>query len=238
MYDRYITVFSPEGKLFQVEYAINAVKKCGLTGISLRGKDSVVTVVQRKVPEKLMERDYVTSLYKITPEIGCLALGRVPDCKNFVARARQAAAKFKNKNGYNIPVHVLAEKIGKIHQLFTQNAGLRLAACTMQLCAIDDERGPQLYKVEPSGHFFGWKAAASGAKESEAVNCLEKIIRKTNLQSDVKETIIGAIDALQTVLHEDLKAANIEVSVCTKDSLETMTDEAVEELLNELAERD
>ena len=106
-YDRHITIFSPEGSLYQVEYAIKAVSNCGILGIGLRGKDTVAFVAQRKVPDKLLDRSYVTSMYQITPKIGCLALGMVPDCKSVVMDLRNRAAKYKSKNGYDIPVRVL-----------------------------------------------------------------------------------------------------------------------------------
>ncbi|RYR79854.1 hypothetical protein Ahy_A01g004655 isoform B [Arachis hypogaea] len=74
-YDRHITIFSPEGRLFQVEYAFKAVKAAGITSIGVRGKDSVCVVTQKKVPDKLLDQTSVTHLFPITKYLGLLATG-------------------------------------------------------------------------------------------------------------------------------------------------------------------
>ncbi|PNX54721.1 proteasome subunit alpha type-6-like protein [Trifolium pratense] len=74
-YDRHITIFSPEGRLFQVEYAFKAVKSAGNTSIGVRGKDSVCVVTQKKVPDKLLDQTSVTHLFPITKYLGLLATG-------------------------------------------------------------------------------------------------------------------------------------------------------------------
>ena len=98
-----------------------------------------------QVPDKLQDASHVTHMYAITPTIGALCIGSNPDCKVVVLQARQIAAKFKDQNGYPIPVHFLASKVGKKAQIFTQHAGVRPLSCVMHLCAIDDEKGSQLY---------------------------------------------------------------------------------------------
>lgn len=80
-HDRQITIFSPEGKLYQIEYSMKAVTSAGLLGIGVRGKDCVCMVTQKKVADKLMDPTYVTNMYMITPLIGCMAIGSKPDCK-------------------------------------------------------------------------------------------------------------------------------------------------------------
>ena len=116
-HDRQITIFSPEGKLYQIEYAIKAVSNAGILCLGFKGADTVCVVCPKKVSEKLMDKDCVTNLYKITPKIGALCVGSVPDCKVVVMQARQMAAKFKDANGYDMPVHFLAQKIGKKAQV-------------------------------------------------------------------------------------------------------------------------
>lgn len=216
-HDRQITIFSPEGKLYQIEYAMKAVTNAGILGVALRGKDTVCMVCQKKVPDKLMDRSYITNMYNITPKIGCMAIGYVPDCKIIVTQARQIAAKFKDKNGYDIPVHVLAMKLGKQGQIFTQHAGVRPLGATMHLAAFDDEKGAQLWRVDPSGHFFGYKALATGPKDQEANNALEKVVKKTEGGGDHLNTIRKAVDVLQVVLSQDLKPQDIEVGMVQGD---------------------
>lgn len=238
-HDRQITIFSPEGNLYQIEYAIKSVSNCGTLAVCLRGKDSVVMVAQKKVPEKLMDRDYVTNMYKITQKIGCLAIGSIPDSKAVVQQARQMAAKFKNSNGYDIPVHFLASKVGKKAQIFTQHAGVRPLGATIHLCAIDDEKGASLWKCDPAGFHFAYYASAIGPKEQEANNALEKIIKKTNNQSDRSETIRRAIDCLQVVLGQDMKALDMEVGVVYADEdFLRLPDQEVEDHLTAIHEED
>lgn len=242
-HDRQITIFSPEGKLYQIEYAIKAVQQGGLLGVCLRGKDSVCVVSQKKVSDKLMDRSHVTNTYKITPSIGCLAIGRVPDCKKLVQEAREFAAEFKDENGYDIPVHFLAQRIGKRNQIFTQHAGRRPLACTVHLAAVDDETGAQLWKCDPSGHFFGWKASAIGPKDQEANNALEKIWKKTNGESELNETVQKTIDCLQVVLAQDVKPVDIEVGVAYvtpegDSDFKILTDAEVDDHLTAIHEQD
>merc|ERR1712176_743930 len=132
---------------------------------ALRGDDSVVVVTQKKVQEKLMEKDFCTHLYNITPTIGCVMTGMPADARALVFRAREIAAKFKDKNGYEIPVHHLALKVANIGQVYTQHAYMRPYGVNAIFFALDDEKGPSLYQVDPAGNFLGYKAAAAGAKE-------------------------------------------------------------------------
>jgi 20S proteasome subunit alpha 1 len=94
-YDRFITIFSPEGRLYQVEYAFKAVKTEGITSIAIKGKDSVVVVTQKKIPDKLLKPESMTHMFKITKHIGCCVTGILPDAKARVLRARYEAAEFE-----------------------------------------------------------------------------------------------------------------------------------------------
>ena len=111
---------------------------------------------------------------------------------------RQHAGDFVNDYGYEIPIHVLAEKIGELCQVYTQHAYMRPLCCVSILFSIDDENGPQIFKVDPAGHYMGYKATATGEKEQSANNNLEREIKKKNKLS-VDETIKTAIKTLQNV---------------------------------------
>ncbi|KAF6136715.1 hypothetical protein GIB67_018718 [Kingdonia uniflora] len=156
-YDRHITIFSPEGRLYQVEYAFKAVKASGITSIGVRGKDSVCVVTQKKVPDKLLDQTSVTHLFGITKRTGLLATGMTADARSLVQQARGQAVEYRLKWGYEMPVDVLAKWIADKAQVYTQHAYMRPLGVAAMVLGIDEETGPLLFKCDPAGHFFGHK---------------------------------------------------------------------------------
>jgi len=239
MYDHHISIFSPEGRLYQVEYALQASKTGGETAVAVRGKDSVAVVISKKVPDKSMDKDFVTRLYHINKNIGACMTGMQGDARAIVFKAREIASKWKQDNGYDIPVHHLAEKVADQGQVYTQYAYGRPSGATAMFISMDDERGPQLHRVEPSGTAHGFKAVATGAKEPEATNQLEKAF-KVKSDPDETETIQRAISCLQITLQMDFKAADIEVGVVSnsKVGFVKLGAEEIDHHLNAIADRD
>ena len=161
------------------------------------------------------------------------------DCKMLVRKARELAAEFEHESGYPIPVSYLAKKLADENQLHTQQAAKRSAAAVMILGAVDDEKGPQLFKVDPAGHYCGYLATASGAKEQDAVNALEKKVKVGAPAPTGDEAVRLAISTMQSVLTSDFKASEIEISVVAKDErVRQLTEVEIEAHLAALAERD
>ncbi len=158
-----------------------AVKSTGLTSVGVRGATSVALVTQKRVQDKLVDASSVTHLFRLSSRVGCVMTGLLPDCKAQVEKARQLAAEFEHENGYPCPCHYLAKLVADEAQLLTQAPFKRSSACVMILGAVDDERGPQLYKVDPAGHFLGYRATSAGLKEQEANNLLEKEFKPKEL---------------------------------------------------------
>jgi len=238
-YDRHITIFSPEGRLYQVEYAFKAVKLDGITSIGVRGTDSCVLVTQKKIPDKLLDATSVTRLFAITPTLGCVVTGLVPDAKSLVVRARSEAAEFKYTNGYNIPVEYMAQRIADVAQIYTQHAFMRALGIVTMFIGIDEDKGPQLFRCDPAGAFFGYRACSAGAKEQEANNLLEKKF-KANPQLSEKQAIELAIMTLQTVVGSDLKASDVEVATVSKTNpkVKTLTEPEIDTYLSAISDRD
>ncbi|PKA62160.1 Proteasome subunit alpha type-6 [Apostasia shenzhenica] len=238
-YDRHITIFSPEGRLYQVEYAFKAVKAAGVTSIGVGGKDSVCVVTQKKVPDKLLDQTSITHLFPITKYVGLLATGMTADARSLVQQARNEAAEFRFKWGYEMPVDVLAKWIADKSQIYTQHAYMRPLGVAAMILGIDEEKGPQLFKCDPAGHFFGHKATSAGLKEQEAINFLEKKM-KNDPTFSYEETVQTAISALQSVLQEDFKATEIEVGVVRKEDpvFKVLSTEEIDEHLTAISERD
>jgi len=238
-FDTHITVFSPEGRLYQVEYSFAAVKGSGFTTVALRGDDSVVTVTQKKLPDKLMDKDYTTHLFNLTANIGCVTTGLSADARALVYRAREIASKFADKNGFEMPVHYLALKLANVAQMYTQHAYMRPLAVNLILFSIDDEKGAQLFQVDPAGYYAGYKGCAAGAKEAEALNALEKVVKK-KVALPESETIQQAILVLQTVMGMDFKDTDIEVGVVSKTraGFARLNEEEIKGHLDAIAEKD
>ncbi|KAI9172888.1 Proteasome subunit YC7alpha/Y8 (protease yscE subunit 7) [Blastocladiella emersonii ATCC 22665] len=240
-YDRHITIFSPEGRLYQVEYAFKAITSQSITSLAIRGKDSAVVITQKKIPDVLLDANSITHLFQITNDIGCVMTGLLPDARAQVARARAEAGEFRYKYGYNIPVDMLAKRMASINQVYTQQAAMRPLGVAMMLIAVDDELGPQVFKVDPAGYFVGYKAACAGTKHQEAFNLLEKKFKREGLVEslDFDATVELAITTLSATLSADFKSRDIEIGVVRAGQrFRVLFEDEIDTYLTRIAERD
>lgn len=164
--------------------------------------------------------------------------GNMTDAKAMITRLRMYAAQFKFKYGYHIPVQVLVGKQAEWSQSATQYVGIRAMCVVITIVGIDEEKGPQVFKIDPAGHSMGYKAISAGAKEQEAINHLEKLQKKNKDGYPTEKAIQVSISTLQSVVGTDFKADELEVGIATLDKpfFKKITTEEIEHFLNMIAD--
>jgi 20S proteasome subunit alpha 1 len=194
------------------------------------------------VPDKLLDPDSVTYVYQISPGIGAVVTGQSPDANAEVDRARVEAVQFRYNHGYEMPCDALAKRLANINQVYTQRAYMRPLGVATTLISVDDEFGPQLYKCDPAGYYVGYKATATGPKQQEAMNYLDKKLKnKDYAPGDWKAVVELGITALSSVLAVDFRKNDVEVGVVGVDgdrSFRKLTSDEIDDRLVAIAEQD
>ena len=160
-YDRASTIFSPDGRLFQVEYAREAVKR-GTTAVGLKYKEGVVLIIDKRISSRLIEAKSIEKIFKIDNHVGCATSGLVADARVLVDRARVEAQIHKMTFDEHIPVGALVKKICDFKQSYTQHGGIRPFGTALLVAGVD-ERGTHLFEADPSGALMAYKAVSIGA---------------------------------------------------------------------------
>jgi 20S proteasome subunit alpha 1 len=164
-------------------------------------------------------------------------LDKTADIKAQVERVRYEANEFWFNNGFSIPVHALAKRIADICQVYTQEASSRALACVMIFIGFDDEKGAQVFKVDPAGHYLPYKACSMGKFEPEAMNFLEKKVGDLGGLEE-EDTVEMAIMAMQYVLSTDFKSHEIEVGVISEGKkFRVLKDNEIEARVNSISEK-
>ena len=229
-YDRGITVFSPDGRLFQVEYAREAVKK-GTTTIGLKFKNGVMLIVDKRVPSRLVEPRSIEKIYGIDSHIGCATSGLVADARILVDQARKDAQVHKITYGENIHVEGLVKKICDFKQNYTQYGGVRPFGTALLMAGVDD-LGAHLFETDPSGALVAYRAGCIGAGRPVVMEMFEKDFKDNMSYSDA--ALLG-IRALKAAIDENLTAQTIEVGVVEADrKFRRLTENELEGLIKKL----
>lgn len=167
-YDRAITVFSPQGRLYQVEYALETVKS-GSTSVGLRVNEGVILAVEEKTHSKLQNPVYSQKLFQIDEHIGAAASGLISDARVLVDSARVYAQIFRLSYDESPSVETIAKRIGDTMQLYTQHAGVRPFGVALLIGGVSND-GPRLFYTEPSGvvvEYLAWGIGRGAEKVKE-----------------------------------------------------------------------
>jgi proteasome alpha subunit len=206
-YDRAIVTFSPDGRLFQVEYAREAVKR-GSTCLGLIFDKGVVLTATRQITELGIVGVGSDKIHQIDDHVGTALCGFLADGRALVDMGRVKAQVFKLTYDEAIDVTGVAKEISDRMQLFTQYGGVRPYGVSVLLGGTD-EKGPRLYEIDPSSAFFNWKAHAIGRGSPEAIKVLKKNW-KSNMSED--DAIRLALQALKAG-EKGVKVVEVELTV-------------------------
>jgi len=189
-YDRAITVFSPDGRLYQVEYAIETVKR-GTIAVGVKCKEGIVIAVEEK-SRKLQISETAQKIFQIDDHVGVAASGYIPDARSQVDNARFFSQS--NKMIYDEPVEVeiIAKHLADQCQQFTQYAGVRPFGVALILGGVVN-KVPQMYLTDPSGTYISYDAIAIGAGSEEVNDFLEKTYKNDLSLDDASVLATAAI---------------------------------------------
>ena len=232
-YDRAITVFSPDGRLFQVEYAV----KRGTTSIGVKSSEGIVLAVDKRTTSNLVEASSIEKIFKIDEHIGAATSGLVADARALVERARVEAQI--NKITYSEPIRVesLSKKLCDMLQLYTQNGGVRPFGSALIIGGVYENKC-KLFETDPSGALIEYKATAIGSGRSAAMDIFEE---KYSDDVTLEGAIKLAITAIDEATDHDTTSNNVEIAVIKKDDgkYEKLSHEEVQKFIDEiLAEKE
>jgi len=232
-YDRAITVFSPDGHLFQVEYAHQAVQK-GTTAVAVRGKNIIVLGVEKKSTAKLQEARTVRKIAMVDDHI-CLAFaGLTADARVLINKIRMECQSYRLTVEDAPTIEYVTRYIAGVQQRYTQSGGVRPFGISTLIAGFDPDSTPRLFQTDPSGTFSAWKANATGRNSKTVREFLEKNYDEINIASD-EDTIKLALRALLEVVESGNKFIEIAI-LKNNEPLKILEDADVEKRVTVIEE--
>jgi 20S proteasome subunit alpha 5 len=229
-YDRGVNTFSPEGRLFQVEYAIEAIK-LGSTAIGIRTNEGVILAVEKRLTSPLIDPASIEKILEIDEHIGCAMSGLTADARTLIDHARVEAQAHWFTYNERIPVASNVNAIADMALDFSDSNKDKKRTMSRPfgvalLVAGVDADGPALYNTDPSGTFTKYAAASIGSAQEGSTILLQEQY-KADMSLEEAETL--ALTVLRQVMEEKLSSVNIEVAV-VKASTKKFTAYSTEEL--------
>ena len=214
-YDRAITIFSPDGRLFQVEYALETVKR-GSTVLSIAGSEGVVLAAEEKLTSRLQDPNFTWKIFQVDDHIGVAISGLSSDARILVGQARIYAQSNRLMYDEPIDVEALSKRIGDIEQLYTQHGGVRPFGVSMIVGGVD-KTGSKIFQTDPSGACWGYKAVAIGSGSDTVREILES---KYKEDLNIDETVSLAIECLSKAAEGGkLNPQEIRVAIIPKKTM-------------------
>ena len=211
-YDRALTVFSPEGRLFQVEYALEAVRR-GTIAIAVKSQNDVCICAQIKIPSKLMDANSIDKIFQVDDHIGVAIAGLHADSRALINYARVQAQSFRLTYDEPVRLNLLAKSIADMAQQYSQFGGIRPFGCALFFIGIDAS-GPQIFTTSPSGIYRSFKAYALGSGEAAA---REYLIENYKDGMTFEEIVDLNLKTLKESVDEDLTKENVRLAYIKKD---------------------
>ena len=234
-YDRGSTIFSPDGRLFQVEYAIEAVKR-GTTAIGIKTGEGCCLAVQKRLHTSLVEKDLVKKIFAIDDHIAAAIAGLTADAHVLVNQARIQAQIHRITYGEAITVETLTRRLANLKQMYTQHAGVRPFGVSLLIAGCDEMLGPQLYMTEPSGSYWGYRATAIGSSAPTIIEYLEGEYKE--IAQTLEDGNLVALKALNQVSEGDIDPEMIEIAIISKktQNIEYLSKQEINILIKRLQE--
>lgn len=234
-YDRAITMFSPEGRLLQVEYAKKTVRQ-GSTAIGIVCKDGIVLVTDKRLIDKLIVPEATEKIFQIDDHIGATASGILSDARVLIDRAQLKAQQHRVTYDSPIDVLTIVKDVSDLKQICTQSAGLRPFGVSLLIAGVDEDGEMRLFETDPTGIFFQYKASVIGEGEADVEEVLHKRY-KDDLSVD--DGLRLAVKALIQSIGEGVNADRIDAAVIPKDSklYRKLSKSEIEKILNEVKKK-
>jgi proteasome alpha subunit len=227
-YDRAITVFSPDGRLFQVEYALETVNR-GATILGIVCNEGIVLAAEEKLESKLQDASFTWKIFPVDAHVGAAVVGLGSDARILIDQARVYCQSNRLMYDEPIDVEVLSKRIGDIKQLYTQHAGVRPFGVSI-IFGGNDKTGNRLFSTDPSGTYRAYKAVAVGVGR-ETVEGILKTEYSEDLSLD--ETVKLAIKCLKKALQARDEQLRVKVAVipASTKTFQPMSDEEIDKIL-------
>ena len=225
-YDEASTIFSPDGRLYQVEYAREAVKK-GSTTMGFKWKEGVLLLAHKPEASKLVNLQSLEKIYQIDTHIACVATGLVADGRHLVEMAREEAQWNKVRYDEPITVKELVNILCEYTHLYTQFDGVRPFGVVLLIGGIDST-GKHLFSTDPSGAYLGYKAVCEGKKSTDAMTQFTKSYT-TDISLD--QAFELGLQTLKKITKQKFNTEMIEAAVIDKKTgYHKLTPEALKKL--------